>query len=193
MSIRIDPVLEAFGDALELVEDHAQRERFKRVVSAGRASVERTVHDLIAEVVADVNAALSGDAQVDLRYQAGGLSVEVNRRPPDGVAEEDEFSLGGDLERLTLRLPSELKDRATAAAAEAALSLNSWLVRTLARSVTQSLRESARDLERGARRTAREAQRESRRALREQRRRVREKQRQEERGRGGQLKGWIGD
>ena len=139
MPIRVDPVLEAFDDALKLVEDEAQRERFRRVVSAARTSVERSVHDLIAEVVADLDEALRGYVQVDLRYQASGLSVEVNPRPAAELAEEEETSLAGELDRLTLRLPSELKDRATAAAAEAGLSLNSWLVRTVARGITQSI------------------------------------------------------
>ncbi len=192
MPIRVDPVMEAFDDALKLVEDEAQRERFRRVVSAARTSVERSVHDLIAEVVADLDEALRGYVQVDLRYQASGLSVEVNPRPAAELAEEEETSLAGEFERLTLRLPSELKDRATAAAAEAGLSLNSWLVRTVARSLTQSLRESARSLEREARHADRQAERESRREQREQRRRVREEQTQQEPRRRSQLKGWIG-
>ncbi len=192
MPIRVDPVLEAFDDALKLVEDEAQRERFGRVVSAARTSVERAVHDLIAEVVADLDEALRGYAQVDLRYQASGLSVEVTPRPAAELAAEEEISLAGEFERLTLRLPSELKDRATAAAAEAGVSLNSWLVRTVARSVTQSLRESARSLERESRHADRQAERESRREQRKQRHRVREEQRQQERRRGSQLKGWIG-
>jgi hypothetical protein len=44
----------------------------------------------------------------------------------------------GDVEKITLRIPAELKDMAVEAATKAGLSSNSWFVRMLARSVRQS-------------------------------------------------------
>ena len=41
----------------------------------------------------------------------------------------------GEVEKITLRIPAELKDLATEAAAKAGLSVNSWFVRVLARAL----------------------------------------------------------
>ena len=172
MELTFETVLEAFEAALELVDDDEQREKLSRVIAASRASVERATQDLVAGVVDEVNAELGGRARVDLRYTSDGLEVTVTT---DGAAIEGEgdepWQFGdGEVEKVTLRVPVELKDRATNAAKESGMSLNAWFTRLLAR----ELREPA----------AAEPRRESR-----SRRRERRKDRK---GRGGSLKGWIG-
>ena len=72
-----------------------------------------------------------------------------------------------DAEKLTLRLPSELKDRASTAAAADGLSLNSWIVRAIARQLDG---------------------REARRFIRE----VRAERRVRPEGGGSTLRGWVG-
>lgn len=137
MQIRIEGILEAFDEALELVEDEQQRERFARVLAASRASVERSVHDLVASVAEDVNEALGDRVQVNLTYGSEGATINVSAPPAeedeDGEDDETLSFRGDEVEKLTLRLPPELKERATGAAAQAGVSLNSWIVRVLAR------------------------------------------------------------
>ncbi len=163
MKIRIEAILEAFDGALGLVEDEQQRDRFSRVLSASSASVERAVDDLIAEVTGEINEALGDDVRVDLTYGSDGITVDVTQAPSDDDDPDETLSLSeGEVEKLTLRLPAELKDRATGAAAEAGHSLNAWIVRVLAR-------ELAGD-----------------------RRRRRGRGRERSRGRGSELRGWIG-
>lgn len=193
MRVRIEPILESFEEALALVDDKAQRERFGRVVTAARASVERAVHDLVAELVAGANEAWDGEARLDLRYDASGLSVEASRPASSAARTEDDESFVGDLERLTVRLPSDLKDLATAAAAQATVSMNSWLVRTVAHAVTQTLRESTRGVEREARRVERKTEREERLQQRQQQREQRHRARDEQRESERELRGWIGE
>lgn len=168
MQVQIDNVLEAFREALNLVEDEEQRERFARVLAASRASVERAVQDLIAELAAEITEELGEEFRVELRYEAGGISVDVSSPPPeDGDGDEDEplpFQ-EGEAERLTLRLPLELKERATGAAAQEGLSLNAWMVRMLARAVIDD--------------GGRQGRRRGRRAHRD------------DQG-GGRLRGWVG-
>ncbi len=164
MKIRIEAILEAFDGALELVEDDQQRDRFSRVLSASSASVERAVDDLIAEITGEINEALGDDVRVHLSYDSDGISVDVTQseggRDEDG---DETLSLSeGEVEKLTLRLPGELKDRATGAAAEAGYSLNQWIVRVLARELSGE----------GAGRSGR--------------------RRGRRRGRGSALRGWIG-
>ncbi len=164
MKMRIKAILEAFDGALELVEDEQQRDRFSRVLSASGASVERAVDELIAELTGEINEALGDDIQVDLNYGVDGLSVDVSQSAADDDEPGDEtlsFS-EGEVEKLTLRLPGELKDRATGAAAEAGYSLNQWIVRVLARELAS---------ERSGRRG---------------------RGRERRRGRGSELRGWIG-
>ena len=171
MKIEIESILLAFDEALELVEDEQQRERFSRVLGASRASVERAVDDLIAEVTAEVNEALGDELRVDLNYGSEGMSVDVTRPPAEPVDEDEARLLSeGEVEKLTLRLPQELKDRSTAAAAQAGSSLNSWIVRVLARELA-----GARD----------DDDPWEYRSRRRRRRRSRAE-------RGAQLRGWIG-
>lgn len=165
MKIRIEAILDAFDGALNLVEDEQQRDRFSRVLSASSASVERAVDDLIAEITGEINEALGDDIRVDLTYGSDGVSVEVTQSESAADDEVDEtLSLSeGEVEKLTLRLPAELKDRATGTAAEAGYSLNQWIVRVLARELSGE--RSARSRRRG---------------------------RGSERRRGSALRGWIG-
>lgn len=134
MRIRIEGILEAFDEAIELVEDEAQRERFARVLAASRAAVERSVHELVASVAEDVNEALGDRVQVNLTYGSEGATIDVSAPPFEEDEDDGTLSFRGDeVEKLTLRLPPELKERATGAAAQAGVSLNSWIVRVLAR------------------------------------------------------------
>ena len=164
MKIRIEAILEAFDGALNLVEDEQQRDRFSRVLSASSASVERAVDDLVAEITTEINEALGDEAHVDLTYGSDGITVDVTHSESTRDEDVDEtLSLSeGEVEKLTLRLPGELKDRATGAAAEAGYSLNQWIVRVLARELSGD-----RSRRRGRRRERR-------------------------RGRGSELRGWIG-
>jgi hypothetical protein len=134
VQIRIEGILEAFDEALELVEDEQQRERFARVLAASRASVERSVHELVAGVAEEVNEALGDRVQVNLTYGSEGATINVSAPPLEEDEDDETLSFRGDeVEKLTLRLPPELKERATGAAAQAGVSLNSWIVRVLAR------------------------------------------------------------
>jgi hypothetical protein len=178
MELTFDSVLEAFDAALELVEDEEQQQRLQRVIVASRASVERATQDLLAGVLEEVNGELDGRARVDLRYTASGISVSVETKgTATPEAGEDEAWLFGDseLEKVTLRLPVELKDRASSAAKEAGLSANAWFTRLLAR----ELREPRDEADEGA------SRREGRKGRGSQRRR-------NSRHGGDSLKGWIG-
>ena len=164
MQIRTDRIFEAFDASLELIDDAEQRDRMRRILDAGRDSVQRAVHDLISEVAAEVNAAAAGSVRADLVYAPDGLELQVTtsdpaERPDTGPDIEIDFD-ASEIERLTLRLPAELKEIAASAAEGAGVSLNTWLTRLVSQEAGRSRRR-----ERGRHR----------------------------RGDGGQsLKGWIG-
>lgn len=87
--------------------------------------------DLLTEAADDLTAQLGG-AHVELRLRGREPELVVGSAPlaaaaPATVPETEEGTA-----RLTLRLPEPLKNRAEQAAAEAGLSVNSWLVRAVA-------------------------------------------------------------
>jgi hypothetical protein len=106
-----------------------------------RPALERALADLLADVVAEVNAGLE-EAQVDIVFRGsggGGFAVEVKQREgpaetADGSEDDQAATLSmADAEKLTLRLPADLKERASASAVATGVSLNAWIVRAIAR------------------------------------------------------------
>lgn len=142
--ISTDTVFDALRQPLALIEDQERRQAFERYVDAARVPLERAVFDLLSAVVDDINAAVKDRYEVRLNYRSGGLSLDVH---PAAAAREERpdtvWTLGeGEVEKITIRIPAELKDLIVQASARAGTSLNSWFVRTLA--------QALRDIERGA-------------------------------------------
>jgi hypothetical protein len=89
------------------------------------------------------------DAAAEITTKLDGSSVEVRLRGRDAelvvtdgapvaasaAAAPPPIAEGGDLARITLRLPESLKERAEQAATEEGLSVNAWLVRAVAAAV----------------------------------------------------------
>jgi hypothetical protein len=135
MRIEIDGVFEAFDAALQLLPDEAQRDTVRRVLSVSRDSVQRAVHEVVSQVADEVNESSGGALHVTLHDVPGALDLEVNTTPlsaPPGEETADLFE-DSEIERLTLRLPAELKDIAALAAEQAGVSLNTWLTRLVSR------------------------------------------------------------
>lgn len=167
MRIEVGSVLEAFDAAIELIEDEDERARFERVINASRDSVQRAVHDVVSQIVDEVNEAADGVVQLVLAYGADGLDLNVEATLPEEVDTAEagiSFTFDeGDIERLTLRLPAELKELAARHAEGSGVSLNTWLTRLVS--------HEAGRRERGERRRRRGGR---------------------GRGSGQSLKGWIG-
>jgi HicB family len=153
MRIQVDDVFKAFDGALALIEDERQRDTFQRLLSASRDSVQRAVHDVVRQVVDEVNEVAAGVLELELVYRPDGLELRTSRASLEEPV-EDEVELGfdaEDIDRLTLRLPAELKDIAAAAAEQAGISLNTWLTRLVTREAVHRTRADVRQA-RGRRR-----------------------------------------
>jgi len=133
MRIDTGPIFEAFESTLELVDD-AERERMQRILHASRDSVQRAVLDLLRSVADEVNVTANGIVEANLSYGPDGTEFKVAAASPasEDAAIEFEFDTG-EIERLTLRLPSELKELAAFAAERHGVSLNTWLTRLVSR------------------------------------------------------------
>lgn len=141
---RTDAVFEALSQPLALVDDAERRQAFERYVEAARFPLERAVFDLLSSLVAAVDSAVQDRYRVRLTYRGGALELQVDpvqvtdeQSAPPPEPPPGEWTFGdGEMEKITIRIPGELKDVVTRAANSAGLSANSWFVRALSRSVS---------------------------------------------------------
>lgn len=132
MKIDTHAIFEAFQGTLALVGDE-ERTRLERILNASQDSVQRAVVDLLRGVADEINAA-GTSVHAEVAYGADGPEFKLNAAPhaEEGPSIEFEFDTG-EIERLTLRLPSELKELAALAAEQHGVSLNTWLTRLVSR------------------------------------------------------------
>jgi predicted HicB family RNase H-like nuclease len=182
-SIDFQQLLAGLEQPLQLVTDPQRRQELEAYISAARPHVERAAFDVLSQVITAFNDA-SHDLKARLEYTAAGLQLVTQ---PEGEAAPERSFSDEDLEKVTLRLPKELKELIDRAAGTAAMSANNWYVRELSRVISRHVNESMRD----AWREQRDAWREQRDAMREEQRDAR--RRGFYRGRGSSLKGSVGD
>jgi hypothetical protein len=167
MTFGLSGVVEALRGPLGLVENAERRQVVERYVEAARVPVERAVADLMLAVTTVVGDAVAEHYRVRLVYGPDGLDVDVEPREPDPASPADADWSAGSTDKITIRIPSELKEEVTRAAHAAGVSVNTWLLRAAAAGV--------------------------RRPHLDERQRAHELRRPERRGPGGRLTGWIGE
>lgn len=132
--LRTEPVFDALKQPLALVESDDRRRQIEAYVEAARTPVERAVFDLMSEMAHAIDERVGEHYRIRLAYRPGGLGLEIEEKVQNG--DEARWStLEGDVEKITIRIPAELKDLATQAAAQAGTSANSWFVKALARAI----------------------------------------------------------
>jgi hypothetical protein len=132
--LNTQPVFDALKQPLALIEGDDRRRGFETYIEAARTPLERAVYDLMSQLAQAVDEKVAAHYRVRLAYRPGGLAVEVDEKP--GSGEEAQYSsLEGDVEKITIRIPAELKDLAQQAASKAGTSANTWFVKALARAV----------------------------------------------------------
>jgi hypothetical protein len=94
------------------------------------ASARLAMLEVLSDAAAEITARL-GDTSVEVRLRGREADLVVNRTA--GVGEEPASPVvdGGDLTRLTLRMPEALKTHVEQMAAAEGISVNSWLVRAV--------------------------------------------------------------
>lgn len=135
MEFTTETIFEALKGPLGVIDDEERRAKIESYVEAARLPLERSVFDLLSEFAREVNNNVSSHYEVTLGYEPGVLNLEVREREPSEPPEETWTLAEGEVEKITLRIPAELKDLATQAAAKASLSVNAWFVRVLARAL----------------------------------------------------------
>ena len=126
-------------NAVAAVGDEQTAQTAERIGIALEGSLALRLVDAFAAATVELNAQLpNGHVEVRLAGRDPELVFveDAPREAEPQVAEE------GASARITLRLADALKDQVEAAAAAGGVSVNTWIVRTLARAVTQPARRS---------------------------------------------------
>ena len=131
--------LERFIDALEAelvslaaIGDEESQAAAARLSGALRSAAGLRFLDVLSEAALELSSQLpSGHVEVRLAGQEPNLLYVESPEAAAAPAVEDGLS-----SRITLRLPEQLKGSIEAAAAREGVSVNAWLVRALARSVS---------------------------------------------------------
>jgi hypothetical protein len=134
--LQTQPVFDALRQPLALIESEERRKGIETYVEAARTPLERAVYDLMSQMATAIDEKVAEHYRIRLSYQPGGLAVEVEEKVAANGADEAQWSATeGDVEKITIRIPAELKDLAQQAAGRAGTSANSWFVKALARAV----------------------------------------------------------
>ena len=123
-------LMAALEQPLALVEDEAQRQKLRAYLDLVRVHLERSLVSVLSDVASRVNAA---QTQVEARVQFENGSAEWVLEPKEvNPAQEAAWFASGDQEKVTIRIPSELKELIGLAAGRSGISVNSWYIRMLA-------------------------------------------------------------
>jgi hypothetical protein len=144
--VQLDRFIDALTaelDSLAALGDDESKAAAARLSRALRSAAGLRFLEVLSEAALELSAQLpSGHVEVRLAGQEPSLVyVEEAEAAPPPAGEE------GLSARITLRLPEQLKTSVEAAAAREGVSVNTWLVRALGRSVSsQPSRRSGRRL-----------------------------------------------
>lgn len=127
--------------AVAAVADRDAEELVARIAGALESSLRLRLLEVLAEAVQELNAQLrSGRVEVRLAGADPALAFAEDE-PEEAAPVADELSA-----RITLRLPEALKASVEAAAARDGVSVNTWLVQAIDRSVRSRPPRSGRRL-----------------------------------------------
>jgi predicted HicB family RNase H-like nuclease len=141
-SIDFSPLRAGLEQPLQLISDPERRRELEAYIGAALPHVERAAFDVLSQAVTEFNDA-NPDSQARLEYGDGGLHLTL--APAREAAEPETSFEDGDFDRVTLRLPKELKKLIDHAAGRHGMSANNWYVRELSRVIRRSIRDSIRE------------------------------------------------
>lgn len=139
--IDLTPLQASLSKPLQLIPASEHREELQTYLDAALPHVERAVFDILSRVVSTLNES-SRELEARLEYRAGGLHLAIE---PKMDETSDAPFVDSDVERVTLRLPRELKELIDRAAGRSGLSANNWYVRELSHIIGRQMRHLGAD------------------------------------------------
>ena len=101
------------------------------------ASARLALLEALSDAAAEITTRLR-DASVEVRLRGREADLVVNHEVAGPAVQQPPAVDGGDLTRLTLRMPEALKTHVEQTAAAEGISVNAWLVRAVAGAVNQA-------------------------------------------------------
>jgi HicB-like protein involved in pilus formation len=141
MAPYVQALQEDLARAASLAGDEAAQEAGRRLAGALESSLQLRLLDVLGEIALSLNSQVPGRVEVRLAGREPELVyVEEEEAEPAAAPGDDALTA-----RITLRLSDSLKAQIEVAAARESLSVNSWIVRALARGLeTRSVRAGRR-------------------------------------------------
>jgi len=131
----------ALQQPLGFVELSEKRDAIQGYLDSIDVFLERAVIDFLASLAQAVNEGESElSARVEYRQQGPCFVIEMNQEAPE--VETTSFA-EGDLEKITIRVPRDLKSMIDRLASGEGVSANSWYIRELARTLRRFGRDQA--------------------------------------------------
>ena len=136
----VQALQEDLANAAALAGGEAAQEAGQRLAQALDASLQLRLLDLLSEVALSLNSQVPGRVEVRLAGREPELVYVEDEEAEPAPAADDALTA-----RITLRISDSLKAQVELAAARESLSVNSWIVRALARGLeTRSVRAGRR-------------------------------------------------
>src|SRR5215210_1013773 len=130
--MQMAPYVHALRDdlaaAAALAGDEAVQEAGRRLAQALEPSLQLRLFDLLGEIAGSLNGQVPGRIEVRLAGREPELVYVEDEQAEPAAPADDALTA-----RITLRLSESLKAQVEVAAARESLSVNSWIVRALAR------------------------------------------------------------
>ena len=144
MAHHLHAIQEDLAAASALAADEPTAEAARRLSQALGSSLHLRLLDIVSEAAAELSAVVPGRVDVRLAGRDPDLVyVEEDVEPPPAAAAGDDALSA----RITLRLPESLKVQIEVAASGENTSVNSWIIRALARGLeSRPSRSSGRRL-----------------------------------------------
>jgi hypothetical protein len=132
--MQVESYVQAIREDLEriaAVGDDATARVGELLAGALEPSLGRRLQEALTEAAFELSQQLP-DGRIEVRVSGGDPELVYAGEPPAAASDSGDEALSA---RITLRLSESLKSRVEDAAASGGLSLNTWIVRALARAV----------------------------------------------------------
>jgi hypothetical protein len=140
MAPYVQALQEDLANAASLAADEATHEAGRRLAQALESSLQLRLLDVLSEVALSLNSQVPGRVEVRLAGREPELVYTEDEEAEPAAPSDDALTA-----RITLRLSDSLKAQVELAAARESVSVNSWIVRALARGLeTRSVRAGRR-------------------------------------------------
>ena len=139
--IDLASLFESLRGPLDLIDNPERRADLERLLQVAKPSLDRAAFQMLSSIAREISGSDAGlKARIELQPDGARLVLELAADAPEDCGSFFE----GDLERVTLRLPAELKEMIDRLANLQGDSANSVYIRELARTISRNARDRVR-------------------------------------------------